>query len=74
MTMDATIASMLAIDGVTNGALYALLAMTIVLVFAVTRILFKESSSSLVHWDWLTYPPASFRLLRGCWRFWYWLR
>jgi branched-chain amino acid transport system permease protein len=38
--MDLTVASMLAVDGITNGAVYALLAMTIVLVFAVTRVLF----------------------------------
>ena len=38
--MDATIAAILAIDGATNGAIYALLALAIVLVFAVTRIIF----------------------------------
>ena len=38
--MDATIASILALDGVTNGAIYALLALATVLVFAVTRVIF----------------------------------
>lgn len=38
--MDFTIASILALDGVTNGAIYALLALSLVLVFAVTRIVF----------------------------------
>lgn len=38
--MDATIFSFLVQDGVTNGAIYALLALALVLVFAVTRILF----------------------------------
>jgi branched-chain amino acid transport system permease protein len=38
--MDLSIASILALDGVTNGAIYALLAMATVLLFAVTRIIF----------------------------------
>ena len=38
--MDATIAAILALDGLTNGAIYALLALATVLVFAVTRIIF----------------------------------
>lgn len=38
--MDFTIASILMLDGVTNGAVYALLALSLVLVFAVTRIVF----------------------------------
>jgi len=37
--MDATIASVLLLDGVGNGAVYALLGMAIVLVFAVTRVI-----------------------------------
>ncbi|TAH48741.1 MAG: branched-chain amino acid ABC transporter permease, partial [Betaproteobacteria bacterium] len=36
--MDLTIAMMLAQDGLTNGAIYALLALALVLVFAVTRV------------------------------------
>ena len=38
--MDSTIASILALDGLTNGAIYALLALATVLVFAVTRVIF----------------------------------
>ena len=38
--MDFSIASILALDGATNGAVYALLALATVLVFVVTRIIF----------------------------------
>jgi branched-chain amino acid transport system permease protein len=38
--MDTTIASILLLDGVTNGAIYALLGLATVLVFAVTRVIF----------------------------------
>jgi branched-chain amino acid transport system permease protein len=38
--MDLSIAMMLAQDGLTNGAIYALLALALVLVFAVTRVIF----------------------------------
>ncbi len=38
--MDATIAGFLAVDGLTNGAIYALLALATVLLFAVTRVIF----------------------------------
>ncbi len=38
--MDLQIALLLAQDGVTNGAIYALLALALVLVFAVTRVIF----------------------------------
>lgn len=38
--MDGSIAGILALDGVTNGAIYALLALATVLVFAVTRVIF----------------------------------
>ena len=38
--MDATIVGILALDGLTNGAVYALLALATVLVFAVTRVIF----------------------------------
>lgn len=46
--MDITIASILAVDGITNGAVYALLAMAIVLVFAVTRVLFIAQGEFVV--------------------------
>ena len=38
--MDFSIAGILTLDGVTNGAIYALLGLATVLVFAVTRIIF----------------------------------
>src|SRR3954454_7706388 len=38
--MDASIVGILALDGLTNGAVYALLALATVLVFAVTRVIF----------------------------------
>jgi branched-chain amino acid transport system permease protein len=38
--MDSTIASLLAADGLVNGAVYALMSIAIILVFSVTRILF----------------------------------
>jgi branched-chain amino acid transport system permease protein len=38
--VDFSIASILTLDGATNGAVYALLALAIVLVFAVTRVIF----------------------------------
>jgi branched-chain amino acid transport system permease protein len=38
--IDLSIASILALDGITNGAVYALLALATVLVFAVTRVIF----------------------------------
>jgi branched-subunit amino acid ABC-type transport system permease component len=41
--MDLSIAALLAQDGVTNGAIYALLALALVLVFAVTRVIWVPS-------------------------------
>jgi branched-chain amino acid transport system permease protein len=38
--MDLSIAGILALDGITNGAVYALLALATVLLFAVTRVIF----------------------------------
>ena len=38
--MDFSIAAILAQDGITNGALYALMALALVLVFSVTRVIF----------------------------------
>src|SRR3954468_7980443 len=38
--MDLSIAGILALDGLTNGAVYALLALATVLLFAVTRVIF----------------------------------
>src|SRR5215469_15525145 len=38
--MDAQIAAILAIDGIATGAIYVLIALGIVLIFAVTRVIF----------------------------------
>ncbi|MGM9483223.1 branched-chain amino acid ABC transporter permease [Roseateles sp. NT4] len=38
--MDFTIAAILGLDGLTNGAIYALVALALVLVFSVTRVIF----------------------------------
>src|SRR2546423_13167448 len=38
--MDFSIASILMLDGATNGAIYALLGLATVLVFAITRVIF----------------------------------
>ena len=40
--MDFSIAALLAQDGLTNGAIYCLLALALVLVFAVTRVIFVQ--------------------------------
>jgi branched-chain amino acid transport system permease protein len=41
--MDLSIAALLAQDGITNGAVYALIALSLVLVFAVTRVIWVPS-------------------------------
>jgi branched-chain amino acid transport system permease protein len=46
--LDLTVASMLTVDGVTNGAVYALIAMATILVFAVTRVLFIAQGEFVV--------------------------
>jgi len=51
--VDATIAALLTQDGVTNGAIYALLALALVLVFTVTRVIFVPSGE-FVAWGTLT--------------------
>ena len=51
--MDATIAALLAQDGITNGAIYALLALSLVLVFTVTRVIWVPSGE-FVAWGTLT--------------------
>ena len=51
--MDPTIAALLAQDGITNGAIYALLALALVLVFTVTRIVWIPSGE-FVAWGTLT--------------------
>ncbi len=51
--MDLSIAALLAQDGITNGAIYALLALAIVLVFTVTRVVWIPSGE-FVAWGTLT--------------------
>ncbi|MFO1324568.1 MAG: branched-chain amino acid ABC transporter permease [Burkholderiales bacterium] len=51
--MDATIAVLLTQDGITNGAIYALLALALVLVFTVTRVVWVPSGE-FVAWGTLT--------------------
>lgn len=51
--MDFTIAALLTQDGITNGAVYALLALALVLVFTVTRVIWVPSGE-FVAWGTLT--------------------
>src|SRR5690349_9256672 len=69
--MDWSIAALLTQDGVTNGAIYALLALALVLVFAVTRVIFVPSGE-FVSYGALTLaalqlgkPPGTVGLLVG---------
>ncbi len=69
--MDLTITALLAQDGITNGAIYALLALALVLVFAVTRVIWVPSGE-LVAYGTLTLaglqlgkPPGTIGLLVG---------
>jgi branched-chain amino acid transport system ATP-binding protein len=69
--MDASIFALLAQDGITNGAIYGLLALALVLVFAVTRIIFIPQGEFLA-WGALTmaaletgHTPGTIWLLLG---------
>src|SRR4029077_8524483 len=69
--MDLSIFVLLTQDGVTNGAVYALLALALVLVFTVTRVIFVPSGE-FVAYGTLTLagrqlgkPPATIGLLVG---------
>jgi branched-chain amino acid transport system permease protein len=69
--MTLSIAALLAQDGVTNGAIYALLALALVLVFTVTRVIFIPSGE-FVTYGTLTLaglqlgkPPGTVGLLAG---------
>jgi len=69
--MDLTITALLAQDGITNGAIYALLALALVLVFAVTRVIWIPSGE-FVAYGTLTLaglqlgkPPGTLGLLVG---------
>ncbi|HEX7639200.1 MAG TPA: branched-chain amino acid ABC transporter permease [Burkholderiaceae bacterium] len=56
--MDSTIAAVLMLDGIGNGAVYALLGMAIVLVFAVTRVILIPQGE-FVTYGALTYATLS---------------
>jgi branched-chain amino acid transport system permease protein len=69
--MDLAIFALLVQDGITNGAVYALLALALVLVFAVTRVIWVPSGE-FVAYGTLTLaglqlgkPPATIGLLAG---------
>jgi len=69
--MDLSIAGLLAQDGITNGSIYALLALALVLVFTVTRVIFVPSGE-FVTYGTLTLaalqlgkPPGTVGLLIG---------
>ena len=69
--MDPTIVALLAQDGITNGAVYALLALALVLVFTVTRVIWIPSGEFLAYGT-LTLaglqqgkPPGTIGLLVG---------
>src|SRR5438309_12005220 len=69
--MDLSIAALLTQDGITNGAIYALLALALVLVFAVTRVIWVPSGE-FVAYGTLTLaglqlgkPPGTIGLLVG---------
>ena len=62
--MDLTIAAILAQDGITNGAIYSLLALALVLVFAVTRVIFVPQGE-LVTYGALTVVSLQQRTLPG---------
>ena len=63
--MDSTIASILLVDGLTNGAIYALLGMTTVLLFAVTRVIFIPQGE-LVAFGALTVGMLQLGQVPGC--------
>ncbi len=57
--MDFSIAALLTQDGITNGAIYALLALALVLVFTVTRVIWVPSGEFVA---WGTLTLAGFQL------------
>src|SRR6202162_4982091 len=69
--MDLTITALLAQDGITNGAIYALLALALVLVFTVTRVIWVPSGEFVVYGTLtlaglqLGTPPGTVQLLIG---------
>jgi branched-chain amino acid transport system permease protein len=80
--MDSTIAAVLLLDGIGNGAVYALLGMAIVLVFAVTRVILIPQGEFVAYSAltlamlqlgrvpgtvWLAFLLAGLALLRELW-------
>ena len=69
--MDLTIFAILVQDGITNGAVYALLALALVLVFTVTRVIWVPSGEFVVYGTLtlaglqLGTPPGTIKLLIG---------
>jgi branched-chain amino acid transport system permease protein len=69
--MDLTIFALLTQDGITNGAVYALLALALVLVFTVTRVIWVPSGEFVVYGTLtlaglqLGKPPGTIQLLIG---------
>jgi len=62
--MNSTIVLFLAQDGIINGAIYALLGVTLVLVFAVTRVIFVPQGE-FVAWGALTFAAFETGLVPG---------
>src|SRR5207253_6291054 len=71
LLVDLSIAALLTQDGITNGAIYALLALSLVLVFAVTRIIFVPAGEFVTYGTLtlaglqLAKPPGTVGLLTG---------
>ena len=69
--MDLTIFAILVQDGITNGAIYALLALALVLVFGVTRVIWVPAGEFVVYGTLtladlqLGKPPGTIKLLSG---------
>lgn len=57
--MDSTVALILGQDGITNGAIYALLALALVLVFAVTRVIFIQQG------EFVAYGALTLAMMQG---------
>ena len=83
--MDFSIASILMLDGVTNGAVYALLGLATVLVFTVTRVIFIPQGEFVAYGAltlamlqtgkvpgtvWLLLIMAALAALMEAWRRW----
>jgi hypothetical protein len=68
--MDAAVALLLTQDGITNGAIYALLALALVLVFAVTRVLHCRWPITAMYWRMAASPwkamPRPCSRIRAC--------